>query len=390
MVKKILQLVPSMGAGGVEQGTYDVALALLAAGQGSHVASSPSQDGKSDVTSKLFRLKKNGVIHHPINFIKRDPLHFVMARQQLIKVIRQEGISLIHARSRFPAWVGLAAAKACGIPFMTTFHGVYNFSNNLKLRYNSVMVRGVKTIAVSQYIQNHILDHYQKFGITADKIKVITRGIDCQRFDPNMVSAERLRILGQQWRLPDDVPIIMLPGRVTRWKGHELLLKSLSQIKDQPFHCIFVGDENENPNYTKQLFKQISHAGLGGRVQFVGACQEMAVALMLADIVVSASTDPEAFGRVVVEAQAMGRQVIAPQHGGAVEQIEQGKTGWLFKPSDADSLASNLRVVLGLSLEQRQNLSHASRDSVLQNFSLDSMLTATIDIYRQILDDGGV
>jgi glycosyltransferase involved in cell wall biosynthesis len=246
------------------------------------------------------------------------------------------------------------------------------------------MTAGVLTIAVSNFIKQHILDNYE--SANADSIRVIHRGVDAERFDKTKVSQERMIALSQNWRLPEDLPVIMLPGRLTRWKGQLILLEALSKMRHKDLRCLFVGSDQGRKRYRRELERKAKKLGLSGIVQIVDHCSEMDVAYMLSDIVVSASTDPEAFGRVVPEAQAMGRIVIGPNHGGATETIRDGETGFLFEPGNADDLAEKLDFVLSMSAEDKKYMAERAVESVRNEFSKARMCTKTLDVYREILE----
>ena len=244
--------------------------------------------------------------------------YFIMRRNasKLAEIIKEKHVDIVHARSRAPAWSAKWACEMTGVPFVTTFHGAYNLGPfKIKKRYNKVMTDGVVTIAVSNFIKNHILSNYE--NVDPEKIRVIHRGADVDRFNTAQVTQGRLIALSQKWNLPEDKPVIMLPGRLTRWKGQLLFLDALSQMKHKnDVRCLFVGSDQGRAGYRRELERKIKKLGLSGVVQMVDLCREMDVAYMLSDIVVSASTDPEAFGRVIPEAQAMGRLVVGPDHGG--------------------------------------------------------------------------
>ena len=383
---KILQIVPSLNIGGVERGTLDLVIAIKEAGHEAHVASNGGL--------LLARLRRHGCIHHDLPLHSKNP--FIMLRNyiRLKRLVETEQIDLIHARSRVPAWIGYFVAKSCSIPFVTTFHGTYNFKNRLKKYYNSIMTKGDKVIAISDFIRQHILTHYK---MDEEKIKVIARGVDVEHFSPDRVHGEQLVQLSAKWRLPDDRPIIMLPARLSRWKGHLFLLDALDilnrkmrlaqpamQETSKPFHCIFVGDDEDSDSYQKTILQKIEDYQFQGMVQFTGKHDDMPIALMLADVVVSASTDPEAFGRVVTEAQAMGRPVVAPAHGGALEQINHGVTGWLYPPEDAEKLAECLYIAINLHQAARAKFALATRENVLNRFSLNQMSRQTIQLYETL------
>jgi glycosyltransferase involved in cell wall biosynthesis len=282
------------------------------------------------------------------------------------------------------------------VPFVTTFHGTYNFSEGigglLKKRYNAVMTRGDRVIANSQFIAEHIRANYD---VSEERLRIVPRGIDVDVFDPAMVSAPRIIELASRWQLPDGRTIVMLPGRLTRWKGHHLAIEALAALKamraarepDREFDVLtlFVGADQGRSAYRGELEAAIAAHGLAGQVQILGHCDDMSAAYMMADVVVSASTDPEAFGRVVAEAQSMGRPVVVADHGGAAEQVVAGETGWLFAPGNAGSLARALDKALSVTPEQRAAISAASQAHVRRNYTRRGMCAVTLSIYAELM-----
>lgn len=300
----------------------------------------------------------------------------------LEKIIEQYGIDIIHARSRAPAWCAHRAAKKMRIKFITTFHGTYNFKSPLKQWYNAIMTKGDRVIAISQFIA----DHMKKFYKTPQsRIRLIHRGVDLDIFHPDKVPASRMINLAKKWNIAEDLPVIMLPGRVTAWKGHEVLLRALPLLKNQNYVCVFVGSSHEKESFREKLEQQIQKHNLGSKTLFVGDCNDMPAAYMLATVVVSASTDPEAFGRVAAEAQAMGRPVIATDHGGARETVIPEKTGWLVTPNDPQELADMLDKVLLLDAIDRHEIAARAMKHVAKNFDKKQMCTKTLAVYEELL-----
>jgi len=370
----VLQVLPAMNGGGVERGVIDVAAALTQNGWRAIVASSGGP-----LVRELLRA---GAVHVQLPIEARNPL--LLARNvRLIGVAaREHNVSLIHARSRAPAWAARAAARRLGIPFVTTFHGYYSHSNPAKRFYNSIMVRGDRVIAISQFIAKHIRTVYR---VSDDRLVTIPRGIDPVVFDPAAVSAHRIARLSKAWRLPDGLPVIMLPGRLARWKGQSVLLEALPRMKRREFVCVIVGGRKGHDRYRSELEAIVRTRNLESVVRFVDHESDMPAAYMCADVVVSASTDPEAFGRVTAEAQAMGRPVVATSHGGTMETVVPGETGWLVPPRDPDLLAMYLDQALSLDTVARELLARRARTHILRNFSLQGMCAATLDVYRSLL-----
>ncbi len=371
---RILQVLPELASGGVERGTIEVAGALTDAGWTPVVASAGGP--------MVYDLQRIGCEHITLPLASKNPLVMRKNAERLRRVIREQGIDLVHARSRAPAWSAYWACKAEGIPFVTTFHGTYSHASGLKRKYNSVMAKGDVVIAVSEHIRRHVREVY---GCPDEKIRMIHRGIDTRLFAPESVSAERVIQLTQQWNLPETKPLILMPGRLTRWKGQTLLLKALERIKDLDFVCVFVGSDQGRRAYRDELNTLIKARGLEDRVWMVDHCNDMASAYMLANVVVSPSLDPEAFGRTIGEAQALGRPVVASAHGGALEQVIEGVTGRLFKPGDDEELAKGLRWALGLTAHQREQVAAAAITHIRRNFTKERMTDATLEVYAELL-----
>ncbi|HTY67452.1 MAG TPA: glycosyltransferase family 4 protein [Alphaproteobacteria bacterium] len=372
----VLQVVPSLVTGGVERGAADVSAALVQAGWRSVVVSAGGP--------MVREIERAGATHVVLPVDSRNPLVVRRNIGRLADLITLHRIDLVHARSRASAWSAWGAAQRTGRPFVTTFHGVYNENNPVKHWYNSIMTRGARVIAISEFVGRHVA---QRYGTASNRIRVIHRGVDFTVFDPHNVSQPRIVQLAREWRLPDGVPIIMLPGRLTRWKGQMVLIDALAQLGRRDVCCLLVGSDQGRAKYRKEIEQRVRLRGLEGVVRMVDHCRDMPAAYMLADVVVSASTDPEAFGRVVAEAQAMGRPVIAPSHGAAPEIVRSGETGWLVPPNDPRALASALDQALKLDAEQRDVLAHTATEHVRRHFTRDSMCAATIEVYREVLAD---
>ncbi|MGB0671240.1 MAG: glycosyltransferase family 4 protein, partial [Rhodospirillales bacterium] len=306
----VLQVLPTleMGGGGVERGTCEVAGAIVEAGGRALVAST------GGTLEHELRRQGGELIQLPVD--SKNPLVMYKNIERLAEIIRREKVEIVHARSRAPAWSALHAARRTGKHFVTTFHGTYGRQGLFKSTYNSVMGRGERVIAISRFIAGHIRQYY---GVPADRIRVIHRGVDLARFDPKVVSAQRVVQLANQWRLTEGLPIVMLPGRLTRWKGQTIFIEALAKLGRQDIRAVIVGSDQGRTDYRQELENLIIRHGLAGVIRLVDHCPDMPAAYMLADVVVSASTEPEAFGRVVPEAQALGRPVVATDHGGARE-----------------------------------------------------------------------
>ena len=370
----VMQVLPELITGGVERGTIDVANAIVEGGGRSIVVSAGGP-----MTHELQRM---GVEHFEMPVASKNP--FVMRQniQRLVVLAMREQVDIIHARSRAPAWSAYYAARRTKKHFITTFHGTYNHGNWFKRRYNSVMTRGERVIAISGFIAGHIRKIY---GVPSSNIRVIPRGIDLNKFDATKVSQERRIKLANEWRLPDDMSIIMLPGRLTRWKGQTIFIEAIKKLERSDIQCLMVGSAQGREDYRQELELEIARHGMESIIHVVDHCDDMPAALMLTDVVVSASTEPEAFGRVVVEGQALGRPVIGTNHGGSKETIIDGETGWLAEPNDPASLAEAIGKILDLSEGQRVKVSENAVSHIHENYSKEIMCARTLDVYNELI-----
>ena len=366
------------GSGGVERGKVEIAGCITKRGWRSLVASNGGE--------RVYQLQRAGAEHFALPLHSKNPFTMYANITRLARVIRTQNVDIVHVRSRAPAWSAYFACKRTGAGFVTTFHGTYGAKGGLKRAYNSVMAKGERVIAISGFIAGHLKRLY---GAAGEKIRVIHRGVDIEMFDQNKVSAERVVQLSQSWRLEDGHPVVMLPGRLTRWKGQAVFIEAVAELGRNDIRCVLVGSDQGRSGYRKELERLIERNGLNSVVRIVDHCDDMPAAYMLADVVVSASTDPEAFGRIVIEAQALGRPVVAPDHGGACETIIEGKTGWLVPPGDKAALANALRAALGLSKDERQAFAERAVENVRQYFSKDTMCAKTLAVYEEVLADHG-
>lgn len=372
--KTILQVLPGLGSsGGVERGTIEIAGCINDIGWRSLVASSGG--------ARVHQLARAGAEHFELPLHSKNPITMWLNVGRLAKIIIDEKVDLVHARSRAPAWSAYRACQKTGVAFVTTFHGTYGARGELKRSYNRIMTKGERVIAISSFIAGHLKRIY---GVAANRIRVIHRGVDIATFDPTKVSAERVVQLASAWRLEEGLPVVMLPGRLTRWKGQSILINAVARLGRKDIRCVLVGSDQGRGGYRKELEKQIRKLDLGSVVRIVDNCDDMPAAYMLADVVISASTDPEAFGRIVTEAQALGRPVIAPDHGGARETIVDGKTGWLVEPGNEEQLAKAIGHALDLNKDVRQIMADNAINNVRENFSKDQMCAKTLNVYREV------
>jgi glycosyltransferase involved in cell wall biosynthesis len=368
----VLQVLPRLVMGGVERGTIDVAAALVAYGWNAVVASEGGPMARE--------LDRIGATHVTLPLASKNPFVIRNNIDRLAKVIVQHDVDIVHARSRAPAWSARYATQRTGRHFVTTFHNVYGHGSMLKRRYNAIMATGERVIAISQFVANHVAATY---GVGQDRLRLIPRGVDVTRFDPDSVSPERLVRLMRAWRLPDGAQTVLLPGRLTRWKGQLVFIEAMARLKRPDVHAVILG--GGDAGYRRELEKAVAASGSAATFRFIDDCPDMAAAYMIADIVVSASTQPEGFGRVIIEAQAMGRPVIATAHGGAQETIMPGDTGWLAPPSDAEALAAALALALDQDQAARLAMSRREIAHVRTHFTSSLMAARTLTVYREVL-----
>jgi len=370
----VLQVLPALLTGGVERGAVDIAGAIVDGGGRAIVASAGGP-----MTHELTRL---GAEHVKLPVDSKNP--FIMWRniRCLVDLVEAEKIDIIHARSRAPAWSSWFASRRTNKPFVTTFHGTYGNKNQIKYYYNSIMTKGEVVIAISGFIAGHI---HQNYGVPTARITVIPRGIDLGKFDLTRISKERVVNQAKKWRLPDGVPVIMMPGRLTRWKGHLILIDAIKELGHKNFQCLIVGSDQGRKNYRRELENVINQYGLADVIHMIDHCEDMPAAYVLSDIVISASIEPEAFGRVVAEAQSLGRLVIAANHGGARETVVDGETGWLTPPGDAKALASTINRVLVQTAKERQVFSEQAIQHIQNKYSKSNMCNKTLEVYNTLL-----
>lgn len=373
--KTILQVIPSLVSGGVERGTIEIARKLKTSEYNSIVVSAGGP--------LVEKLEAAGIPHIKLDVATKNPFKIWSNAKLINQVVKDYGVDLIHARSRAPAWSCFMSAKATGANFITTFHGIYNISNFLKRYYNSIMTEGERIIAVSNFVKRHILENYKT---DESKIRVVHRGVDYSYFDPSLVTDEMLLKLRDKYLVPKDVPVLILPSRFTNWKGQTVLVEALKKIKHLDFYCIMAGDNSKHPDFIRRLKDQINTYRLQSKVQIFGNESDMLGLYGIADIVLSTSIEPEAFGRTITEGQAMERLVIATSIGGAAETIEDQVTGFHTRPGNSDDLAEKISYCLSiLGSEKAGTITKAARNSAINNFSLDSMFKKTIDVYKEVI-----
>ena len=372
---KVLQVLPRVNSGGVERGAIDVAYFINKTAP--HACMIASAGGS--LTTEIARKK---IKHITLPLDSKNPFVILFNALRLYKVIKENQINVVHARSRAPAWSAYWAAKRAKVKFVTTVHGAYNTEGFLKKYYNSIMLRGKKVIAVSYFIEKYIRKNYE---LIKNNIEVVYRGVDIERFTPENVSEGRVESLFQQYPLPLEKCIILLPGRLSRIKGHAVLLDALTYLKSEDWICLFVGAiGNENQEYVKELYEHAAELKIRNRLYIFEECMDMAALYKMSNIVVCPTIVPEAFGRVIAEAMAMERPVIASDHGGAKEIIEHQVNGFLFNNKSPKDLADALEHVMKMPVRSRTQLKMQASTRIRTRFDNKTMLEKTLTIYKQL------
>ena len=379
---KVLQVIPKLGYGGAETGCYDIAHYLPENDCGSFIVTSGGE------LLKFIDKKKVKIIKLPVH--SKNPLIIFINFLALVAIILVKNISIVHARSRAPAWSCLLAAKITGRKFVTTFHGTYNFNNKIKKFYNSVMVRSDLIIAGSNFIFSHIKDNYTKYLNAKKKLLVIFRGINVDYFDPTTKLDSDEKKLLKKWQIEKDKKIILLPGRLTGWKGQEVFIEAINlvniELGYEAFYAVILGSDQGRDLYKKKLIRITEQHRLNNQVKFIDHCNDMALAYKVSDIVISASIEPEAFGRVAVEAQSMEKPIIASDIGGSNETIIDEKTGFLFESNNAKSLSKKILKVLSMDETLLQSIGKEGRKNIIQKFNVEKMCFSTYSEYKKILN----
>ena len=379
---KVLQVIPKLGHGGAETGCYDVAHYL------------PENNCKSFIVTsggeliKFINKEKVKLIKLPVN--SKNPIIILFNSIALIFIIFYYNISIVHARSRAPAWSCLLATKVTGRKFVTTFHGTYNFNNKMKKFYNSVMVKSNVVIAGSNFIFSHIKENYSDYLNYKNKLLVIFRGINVDYFDPTTkTELEEIKLL-KSWDIEENKKIILLPGRLTSWKGQELFLEAINlvniQLGYEAFYAVILGSDQGRDLYKKKLIRLSEQHRMTKQVKFIDHCKDMALAYKVSDIIVSSSIEPEAFGRVAVEAQSMGKIIIASNIGGSNETVVDEKTGYLFESGNPKSLSEKIFKVLNLDDMTLKTVGIEGRKNAVSKFNVEKMCFSTYSEYKKLIN----
>jgi glycosyltransferase involved in cell wall biosynthesis len=378
----LLQVVPRLETGGAEQTTLDIAAAVRAAGGQALVA---SMGGRMEAS-----LKASGAELERMTVHSKNPFVILANAWRLARLIRRRKVSLVHVRSRAPAFSAVLAARLTGVPLVATYHGVYSAKSALKRWYNGVMTRGAVVIANSEFTRDHVIAQH---AIDPAKVVAIPRGVDIARFDPDAVTAERRAALAEAWGLdPADQRVkVLLAGRLTRWKGQALAIDALAELKARgtgDVLLILAGDNQGRASYQAELEAAVRTHQMLDQVRLVGHCADMPAAYALCDIAIAPSQSPEAFGRTAVEPQAMGLPVIASDHGATRETVVPGETGWRVTPSDVPGWADALQAAIALRPKGRRRMGEAAKARARALYSVEAMCAATLDVYTQVLEQG--
>lgn len=380
----LLQVVPALQTGGVEQTALDVSAAVAAAGGRALVASA---GGRLEA-----ELTARGGIAVRMPLQTKNPFQIAANGRRLKALIARENVSVLHVRSRAPAFSAIWAARQTGVPVVTTYHGVYNAKSPLKRWYNGVMTRGDLTIANSEFTRDHLIAEHT---VDPADVVAIPRGVDLARFSPERVSDDRLTAIRAAWGLKADEArlIVLLAGRLTRWKGQALLIEALARLRAQTGRdeilLILAGDDQGRSGYSSDLRDLIEAQGLGDAVRLVGHVSDMPAAYLVAAAAAAPSLDPEAFGRTAVEPQAMGRPVLAADHGAVRETVADGETGWRVKPRDVEAWAAALQTLSDVGPIRRAAMGAAGRSRAVALYGMDEMTARTLAVYRRVLAERG-
>jgi len=379
---KVLQVIPKLGYGGAETGCYDVAHYLSENNCQSFIVTSGGE------LVKFINKEKVKLIKLPVQ--SKNPLLILFNALALIFIILYYNISIIHARSRAPAWSCYIATKITRRKFVTTFHGTYNFNSKIKKFYNSVMVRSNLIIAGSNFIFSHIKDNYSEFFNINKKLLVIFRGINVDYFDPTTKTEAEEKELLESWNIKENKKIILLPGRLTSWKGQELFIEAVNlvniQLGYEAFYAVILGSEQGRDLYKKKLVRLSEQYRMTNQVRFINHCKDMALAYKVSNIVISSSIKPESFGRVAVEAQSMQKIIIASNIGGSKETIIDEKTGYLFTPINPNSLSEKILKALNLDDNTLKTIGIEGRKNIVNKFNVEKMCFSTYSEYKKIVN----
>lgn len=371
----IAQILPALNTGGVERGVIEISKSLNDNGFKSIVLSSGGH--------MVPQLRRTGTTHYELNVNTKNPFKWPKIRKQVKLILEKENVDLIHLCSRAPAWIVFPLGRMLDIPVITSVHMRFRKTNFLKKYYNSILTKGDSIIAISKHIEKTILESFPNPTIK-NKITVVHRGVDLELFNANNIKPARVIAQSKNLNLKDNIPVIMMAARPAMWKGYLELIRALSLVNDT-FQCVLIGAENGSQNFQKTLIDKIIKLKLETKVKLSKSSNDIQAALMLSDIVVMPSVTPEPFGRIILEAQALGKIPIAFDHGGASETIIDGKNGFLADPVKVESLAEKISMALSIKPTNREKMSEFSKKAVSKNFSHDKMCKLTLSLYKQCI-----
>lgn len=371
----IAQILPALNTGGVERGVIEISKSLNDNGFKSIVLSSGGH--------MVPQLRRTGTTHYELNVNTKNPFKWPKIRKQVKLILEKENVDLIHLCSRAPAWIVFPLGRMLDIPVITSVHMRFRKTNFFKKYYNSILTKGDSIIAISKHIEKTILESFPNPTIK-NKITVVHRGVDLELFNANNIKPARVIAQSKNLNLKDNIPVIMMAARPAMWKGYLELIRALSLVNDT-FQCVLIGAENGSQNFQKTLIDKIIKLKLETKVKLSKSSNDIQAALMLSDIVVMPSVTPEPFGRIILEAQALGKIPIAFDHGGASETIIDGKNGFLADPVKVESLAEKISMALSLKPTNREKMSEFSKKAVSKNFSHDKMCKLTLSLYKQCI-----
>ncbi len=369
----IAQILPALNTGGVERGVVEISRALVDNNFRSIVVSSGGY--------MVSQITRNGGIHYELNVHTKNPLKWPKIRSQLKKILENENVDLVHFCSRVPAWIGFPLATILDIPVITSVHMRFRKSNFFKKFYNSILTKGNYIIAISKHIEESVKNSFPKIS---GKIKIIHRGVDLELFNPSQINPARIIAQSKLLNLKDNVPVIIMAARPAMWKGYLVLIKALSKVKHD-FQCVLIGAGDGNQKFQKILIKKIIQSKLETKIKLVSSTRDIQAAMILGDLIVMPSLTPEPFGRIIVEAQALGKIPIAFDHGGASETIIDGKTGFLAEPVNVESISEKISFALSLKQSKREKIGEFSKKYVSKNYSHDRMCNLTLSLYKQCI-----
>ena len=379
---KVLQVIPKLGYGGAETGCFDIAHYLFENNCSSFLITNGGP------LTKFINKKKVKYIRLPVN--SKNPLIMLLNTLLISVIIIFYNIDIIHARSRAPAWSCFLASKITRKKFVTTFHGTYNFKSKIKKFYNSIMLRSDLIIAGSNFIFSHIKENYKEYLNNSKKFLVIFRGINIDYFDASTTLTEDEDKLFKSWNLEVEKKTILLPGRITEWKGHEMFIEAMNKINIQlghkSFKAVILGSDQGRDLYKKKLVRLVEQYRMNDQIKFVDHCENMPLAYKISDLIVSTSIEPEAFGRIAVEAQSMEKPIIASNLGGSKETIVNYKTGILFNAGDSDDLSKKIIEFFNFDKSTIEQMGKEGRKNVSAKFNVEKMCFSTYSEYKKLIN----